>query len=69
MKKLELDKIQNEGYRIVTGGTKLVSLNALYDDIQWKTLEKQKKEHEITLFYKNTKQHYSNLFIISNAMT
>ena len=50
--KLELDKIQNEAARIVTDATKLVSINALYNEIQWDTLEKRRRDHELTLFYK-----------------
>ena len=49
---LELDKIQNEAARIVTGATKLVSINALYNQIQWDTLEKRRRDHKLTLFYK-----------------
>ena len=49
--KLELDKIQNEAARIVTGATKLVSINALYNEIQWDTLEKRRRDHKLTLFY------------------
>ena len=37
--KNELEKIQNEAARIATGATKLVSLNALYNEIQWENLE------------------------------
>ena len=33
--KNELDKIKNEAARIATGATKLVSLNALYNEIGW----------------------------------
>ena len=33
--KLELDKIQSEAARIVSGATKLVSLHALYDEVGW----------------------------------
>ena len=33
-KKNELDKIQNEAARIATGATKLVPLNALYNEIR-----------------------------------
>ena len=40
-KKNELDKIQNEAARIATGATKLVSLNALYNEIQWENLEEK----------------------------
>ena len=41
--KRELDKIQNEAARIVTGATKLVSLDTLYSEIRWETLEQRRK--------------------------
>ena len=50
--KLELDKIQNEAAMIVTGATKLVSINALYNEIQWDILEKRRRDHKLTLLYK-----------------
>ena len=34
----ELDKNQNEAARIVTGATKLVSINALLTETRWETL-------------------------------
>ena len=46
MKNLSPDKIQNEAARIVRGATKLVSINALYNEIQWDTLEKRRRDHE-----------------------
>ena len=39
--KLELDKIQSEAARIVSGATKLVSLHALYEEVGWESLEKK----------------------------
>ena len=42
-KKNELEKIQNEAARIATGATKLVYLNALYNEIQWENLEERRK--------------------------
>ncbi|MCG7879453.1 MAG: reverse transcriptase domain-containing protein [Candidatus Thiodiazotropha taylori] len=50
--KNELDKIQNEAARIATGATKLVSINDLYNEIQWESLEDRRKKHKLTLFYK-----------------
>ena len=50
--KNELEKIQNEAARIATGATKIVSLNALYNEIQWENLEERRKKHKLTLFYK-----------------
>ena len=52
MKKNELDKIQNEAARIATGATKLVSINALYNEVCWDSLETRRKNHRLTLFYK-----------------
>ena len=52
--KSELDKIQNEAARIVTGCTKLVSIRNLNDETKWETLEERRKKHKLTLFYKMT---------------
>ena len=54
--KLELEKIQNEAARIATGTTKLVSLNSLYNEICWETLETRLNNHKMTLFYKMVKK-------------
>ena len=50
--KTELDKIQNEAARIATGATKLVSVDVLYREIGWETLEQRRNNHKLTLFYK-----------------
>ncbi len=50
--KYELDKIQHEAARIVTGATKLVSINELYQDIGWESLETRRRKHKLCLFYK-----------------
>ena len=47
-----LKKIQNEAARIVTGATKFVSLEALYIDTVWKSLETRRKKHKLIQFYK-----------------
>ena len=57
--KLELEKIQNEAARIATGTTKLVSLNSLYKEICWETLETRRNNHKMTLFYKMVKKLYT----------
>ena len=49
-KKNELEKIQIEAARIATGATKLVSLNALYNEIQWENLEERRRKHKLILF-------------------
>ena len=48
----ELEKIQNEAARITTGATKLVSINNLYKEICWEPLQKRRRNHKFTLFYK-----------------
>ena len=50
--KQELEKIQIEAARISTGATKLVSLQKLYDEIGWETLETRRRKHKLVLFYK-----------------
>ena len=48
----ELDKIQNEAARIVTGATKLASLDSLHTETGWETLGSRRKPHKLTMFYK-----------------
>ena len=50
--KNELEKIQIETARIATGATKLVSINNLYKEICWDTLQKRRVDHKLTLFFK-----------------
>ena len=50
--KNELEKIQNEAARIVTGTTKLVSIRALNQEIKWNTLKERRRKHKLALFYK-----------------
>ena len=48
----ELDKIQNEAARIVTGTTKLTSIENLYTDTGWQTLSNKRNIHKLILMYK-----------------
>ena len=48
----ELEKIQNEAARIVTGATKLVSIDSLLQETGWETLSNRRKKHKLFLFYK-----------------
>ena len=50
--KQNLEKIQLKAARIVTGATKLVSFQALYNETGWETLEVRRKKQKLTLFYK-----------------
>ena len=48
----ELEKNQNEAVRIVTGTTKLVSINSLLSETGWETLSSRRNKHKLTLPYK-----------------
>lgn len=48
----ELEKIQYEAARIVTGATKLVSIDSLLTDTGWETLSARRKKHRLHLFFK-----------------
>ena len=50
--KRELDKIQNEAARIVTGATALVSLQALYNEVGWDSLQTRRTNHKLITFFK-----------------
>ena len=52
--KAELDKIQNEAARIVSGTTKLVSISALHSEVGWETLQNRRNNHKLLQFYKMT---------------
>ena len=48
----ELEKIQHEAARIVSGATKLVSIEKLLKKVGWDTLSCRRKKHKQILFYK-----------------
>ena len=52
VEKMNLDKIQNEAARIAPGATKLVSINDLYKEICWLSLQKRCNDHKLTLYLK-----------------
>ena len=45
-----IEKIQLEAARIVTGTSKLVSIEELYNETGWETLEKRRTKHKLSLF-------------------
>ncbi len=47
-----VEKIQIEAARIVTGTTRLVSIEQLYAETCWETLEIRRYSHKLSLFYK-----------------
>jgi hypothetical protein len=48
----ELEKIQLEAARIVTGRTKFASKDSLYFETGWETLANRRKNRKLTIFYK-----------------
>lgn len=48
----ELDKIQLEAARIVSGTTKLVSSASLYMELGWESLSSRRRKHKLVMFYK-----------------
>ena len=53
----KLEKINLEAARIVTGATKLTSLNKLYIESGWDTLQQRRQNHKIIQFHKMTFGH------------
>ena len=47
-----LDLIQNEAARIVTGATRLASIESLLTETGWETLSDRRRKHKLILFYK-----------------
>jgi hypothetical protein len=48
----KLENVQIEAARIVTGGTRLVSINSLYKETGWETLQARRENHKKNYFYK-----------------
>ncbi|MES9883011.1 MAG: reverse transcriptase family protein [Sedimenticola sp.] len=48
----DIEKIQTEAARITTGATRLVSIESLYQETCWVTLDSRRKLHKLTLLYK-----------------
>ena len=61
----DLEKIQIEAARIVTGCTKLVSLRDLYNETKWDTLDTRRTNQKLLLMYKmsnnSTPEYMSSL--------
>ncbi len=47
-----VEKIQIEAARITSGATRLVSIDSLYTEICWETLEHRRHSHKLNIFYK-----------------
>ena len=61
--KLELDKIQSEAARIVSGATKLVSLHALYEEVGWESLGKDVENISFCFFIKCSTIYHLYIFV------
>jgi hypothetical protein len=48
----KLENVQIEAARVVTGGTRLVSINSLYKETGWETLQARRENHKKKYFYK-----------------
>ena len=44
--------IKHEAARIATGTTRLISINYLYNEIKWDSLQKRRNDHKLSLFFK-----------------
>ena len=53
--KQELELVQHEAARIVTGCTRLVSIRLLYNEVGWESLESRRSKHKLILFFKMVK--------------
>ena len=49
---IELEKIQQEAARIISGGTRLASLQNLYNETALEPLKNRRIKHKLTNFYK-----------------
>jgi len=49
---IELEKIQQDAARIISGGTRLASLQNLYNETALEPLKKRRTKHKLTNFYK-----------------
>ena len=57
----QIEKVQIEAARIISGGTKLTSLNELYRETGLQKLSDRRDNHKLILFYKmqhNLTPHY-----------
>ena len=62
----ELEKIQTEALRIITGATRLVSIQNLYNESSFESLKSRRRQHKLVHFFKmkncpSTPSYLSNL--------
>ena len=49
--KKQLDAVHVEAARIITGATKLCSINKLSSDSGWNSLKSRRNKHELIIFF------------------
>ena len=71
--KQSVEKVNIEAARIVSGATKLVSLDLLCKEVGWETLDKRREKHKLIQFYKMIKgltpSYLSNLIPFTHEQT
>ncbi len=50
--KTQIESVQIEAARIVSGATKLCNIDKLFHDLRWESLENRRKKHKLILMYK-----------------
>ena len=50
--KKQLESIQVEAARIITGATRLCSIEKLFSDLGWESLQSRRNKHKLIIFYK-----------------
>ena len=50
--KNQLESIHIEAARVITGATKLCSIEKLFADLGWESLQKRRNKHKLVIFYK-----------------
>ena len=63
--KNDIESVQTEAARIVTGATKLCNITNMYNDLKWESLSSRRSKHKLLIFYKMfhgiTPSYLSNL--------
>ena len=61
----ELEQLNAEAARIVSGSTKLVSISKMFNELGWETLEERRRYHRLifmyNIFYNKSPEYLSNI--------
>ena len=50
--KSDIESVQNEAARIITGATKYCNINRLLSELNWISMAERRRQHRLILFYK-----------------